>query len=443
MKAPLSRGGKAEGRGVSMADFFVWPWPARLAVTGLLALCVLAQTLAMVFSWFGRRGRRRALPELCALALLLLCSLLYGQVVLSVDSGLIAPIGYGALRIGIQGRGLLWGFIAGLLFLTARGVWLCLRRYREIATGISALSVKNAIDSLHSGVLFSRPDGCVLLCNAQMQRLMTMMTGRIQHSGVDFDALLTSDVCRLPDGTVWRFSRTRLQIKKKPYIQLTAADITERWELTAQLRRQNDQLAQKSEELKAAAANLRTLSQEREAHKIKLRAHNILGQRLSLLLRTMRDAQENARGAQMVDYSLLRRLSQGLLDELKAEGEPSARDFMETLRQEFGVIGVEVRLEGPLPEGCAMGELFAEIVREGATNAVRHGLATQVLVQMEHAQACCRMSITNNGPLPPAIIQEGEGLGGIRKKVEAQGGSLRVITRPQFALEIDMPRDEA
>ena len=52
------------------------------------------------------------------------------------------------------------------------------------------------------------------------------------------------------------------------------------------------------------------------------------------------------------------------------------------------------------------------------------------------------MRITNNGPPPPAQIKEGDGLRGIRKKVEARGGALRVITRPRFALEIDMPGGE-
>jgi len=415
-----------------MAEFYAWPWPARLVVTFLLALCVLSQTLAMALSFFSRKGRRKALPELCALALALFCSLLYGQVINSMDTGLIAPLGYGALRIGVQGRGWAWVFLGALLLLLVRSLYVCLRRRRELATSISALSVKNAIDSLHSGVLFSDPDGFILLCNAQMQRLMTVMTGRVQRSSRNFCDLLPSDICSLPDGTVWRFAEVELRIKKKTYIQLTAAEVTERWQLTAQLQKQNELLAQKSEDLKATIANLHVLSQERETQKVKMRAHDILGQRLSLLLRAMRDAR-------MVDYSLLRSLSQGLLDELKAVDELSARDFLENLRREFGVIGVEISLEGPLPGDCAKGELFAEIVRESATNAVRHGLATQVTVRIEHTQSCCRMRITNNGPPPPENIREGDGLGGIRKKVEAVGGALRVLTQPRFALEIDLP----
>jgi len=413
-----------------MAEFYAWPWPARLLVTLLLALCVLVQTLAMVFSFYGRR-RLKALPELCLLALTLLCSLLYGQVIDSAWTGRIAPVGFGALRIDVRQRAWAWAFLAATLFLLARGIHIILLRRREIVTGISALSVKSAIDSLRSGILFSEPDGSILLANAQMQRLMTVMTGRVQRNSRDFYDLLTSDVCQLPDGTAWMFIRTELRIKKKSYTQLTATDVTERWELTAQLQEQNKQLAQKSEELKTAIANLHTLSQEREAQKVKMRAHDFLGQRLSLLLRTMRDARK-------IDYSLLRRLSQGLLDELKAEGEPSARDFLDRLQQEFGMIGVEIHLKGPLPEDCG-GELFADVVRESATNAVRHGLATQVVVQVAHAGLCCHVRISNNGPPPPEQIKEGEGLRGIRRRVEARGGVLRVITQPRFVLEIDMP----
>jgi len=415
-----------------VAEFYAWPWPARTAVTLLLALCVLSQTLAMAMRFFGGRKRWKALPELCALGAILFCSLLYGQMINNIETGLIASVGYGALRIRAQGQAWHWFFLVAMLILLARSIYICFVRRREIATGISALSVKNAIDSLRSGVLFSKPDGYIMLSNAQMQRLMAAMTGRVQHNSRDFYGLLPSNICQLPDGTAWMFTKTDLRIGKKNYIQLTAADITERWELTAQLRRQNEQLAQKSEELKATIANLHTLSQEREAQKVKMRAHDILGQRLSLLLRTVRDARE-------ADYNLLRSLSQGLLEELKADCVPSAQDFLARLRQEFGMIGVDIRLEGPLPGDCAMGELFADIVREGAANAVRHGLATQVLIQFDHVQAVCRMKITNNGPPPPENIKEGDGLGGIRKKVEARGGTLRVITRPRFALEIDMP----
>ena len=428
-----------------MAEFFFWPWPARTLTTLLLGLCVLAQSLAMVLSFYSQR-RRRALPELGILALVLLCASLYGQVIYCFDLGLVAPVGWGPLRFAVRGRAAAWVFLATLLFVLGRGIWVSRRRYREIGTGISALSVKNAIDSLHSGVLFGEPDGFILLSNAKMQWLMMRLTGKVQRNGWDFYCMLASGtlrpgcaktefegqiVCLLEDGSAWMFTRTQLQIKKRAYTQLTAADVTERWELTERLRRQNDQLKQLGEDLKGTIARLHVLSREREAQRAKMRAHDILGQRLTLLLRTVQDGQTG----QALDYELLRSLSRGLMDELRAVRLPSPQDTLDSLRQAFGSIGVEIALEGALPEDGEKAQLFAEVIREGATNAVRHGYATRVLAQMSDS----RLRITNNGPPPPEGFRQGGGLGGMQKRLEPFGAALRIDTEPQFVLTIELP----
>ena len=435
-----------------MAEFFAWGWQARSLVTLLLALCVLAQTLSMVLSFYSRKRRLRALGELVLLVSLLFFSLLYGQMLNSFSIGLLAPAGYGPLRIGLEDHAFALIFLAAMLLLLARGIYVCLRRLREIRTSISALSVKNAMDSLHTGVLFSAPDGFTLLSNARMQTLMTAITGKVQRDGWDFYNLLVYGnlmpgcrktefegqvVCLLPDHTAWKFTRTELHVGRRTYIQLTAADITERWELTARLQGQNEQLRQRSETLRETIANLHILSQERETQKAKMRAHDILGQRMTLLLRTVRNEQA-------LDYSLLRSLSQGLLEELKTgQGAPGPGEFLDSLRQEFASVGVGIRLEGALPEDRAKGLLFADIVREGVTNAVRHGFATEITIQVEHTDGGCRMQIANNGLPPSGGFREGGGLGGMRKKLEPYGGALRVVSHPRFALEIDLPGDDA
>ena len=426
-----------------MAEFYTWPEAARLAVTLLLALCVLSQCLAMILSFFVLKRRLRALLELFALALVLFCSLLHGQVVKSFETGLIAPVGYGPLRVSLTSRAAVWVFLGALLCLLARAVWISLRRTREIKTGISALSVKNAIDSLRTGILFSEPDGFVLLSNTQMQRLMTVISGGIQQSGWEFYTLLASGplqpgcrraategriVCLLPDNSAWRFKREELRIGRKKYLLLTAADVTKRWEMTTQLQRQNDLLVQKSGELRETIATLHILSRDRETQKAKMRAHDILGQRLTVLLRMVRDEQA-------LDYGLLRSLSRGLLDELVSGAAPSAQDALDGLRQGFGVIGVNILVEGTLPGDSERAQLFVDAIREGATNAVRHGFATEIFVRMDET----RLRIDDNGLPPPGIIMEGEGLGGLRKKTEACGGALRVVTQPRFILELDLP----
>ena len=430
-----------------MAEIYTWTWPVRSLIMFLLALCVLSQTLALGLSFYSQKRKLRALPELCVLAIALLCSL---QVLGSIDLSLIAPVNPAALRLALKGRVFIWICLAVILVLLTRSICISLLRYREIKTDISVLSVKNAIDSLHTGILFSDPHGFILLSNAQMQRLMTEITGRIQRNGWHFYCMLASGdlrpgcrktefegqiVCLLPEGSAWMFTKTELPIGKKVYIQLTAADITERWELTAQLQRQGIQLECRGEELKRTIANLHILSRERETQKAKMRAHDILGQRLSLLLRTVRNEQA-------LDYDLLRSLSQGLLDELISGGAPSPQDALDELRRSFGSIGVNILLEGKLPEDNVKGQMFVDILLEGVTNAVRHGFATEIAIQMEHRDGCFRTRIANNGPPPPDSFTEGGGLSAMRKRLEPYGGTLHVDFEPQFVLTINLPGGE-
>lgn len=65
----------------------------------------------------------------------------------------------------------------GVLFFLIRSVHICLLRRRELHTQISFVSVKEAIDTLHTGLLLFRPKGDILLCNRRMDMLAQQMTG--------------------------------------------------------------------------------------------------------------------------------------------------------------------------------------------------------------------------------------------------------------------------
>jgi len=479
-----------------MAEFYTWTLPNLIPITFLIALCILAQTPAMVISWY-RRNRSRLnlfenLLELFVLVQVFILALMHGQVLGNYDIGLIAPIGYGGLSYAavaaalfiilfsciitiltkkawpllavaiscltfpaieaIAGNMYAWFYISALFFWLFRGICMCVLRYREIRTNLSAFSVKNAIDSLNTGVIFSEPDGQTLLYNVQMQQLMTLITGKVQRNVKRFYDLISSgeiqpdckkaelegqSVILLPDGSAWMFTKTILTIKKKEYTQITATDITERWKLTAELQRQNDELAQKGEELTAMIDNLHILSREQETQKVKMRAHDILGEKLTLLLRSIRNEQS-------LDYDLLRSLAQGLMDELKTDDSaPVPQDELDSLRRVFERIGVIIALDGELPEDSAKGRLFVDIIKEGTTNAVRHGFATTVSVQIGFSENAYRLIITDNGRSVSDEFAEGGGIGGIRKKLMPFGGVLTVASSPAFVLTIVLPGGDA
>jgi len=471
-----------------MAESFVLPGAVNYLATVSLTLGALMQTLVIVVSLYryprSLAKNSETVLELFILGNVLLCSALHVQAEEEFVSGLLSPPIYVALRLivfvavllavilvtaltrkpgmlpAILAAGLTLPFVESLAgyvfvfinfavvaFFLIRSVYFGMSYYRENKSGLSALSVKNAIDSMVTGIMFCQRTGVVLLVNDQMQRLMKLITGKTQRNGRHFFSLLTlSEInpdCRitwvegrtviiLPDGTAWQFTITELPIGRKTYIQLTATDITEQWRLAAELQPQNDALMQMRKELNETIANLNILSRERETQRAKMRTHDILGERLTLLQRSIL-------GNKTPDYPLLRSLSQGLLDDLNTiSGDSAYQDEILLLRQVFKAIGVEIEVSGNLPGDAARRGILMDITREAVTNAVRHGFATKVTISMENTGGEFRMTITDNG-YPPFSIKEGGGISGMREKLRPVSGVLHVEISPQFALTAVLP----
>ncbi len=410
-----------------MLELELWVWNNRPIITLLIVVCVLAQTLAAILCCYKRTGRGRILIEFALLAIALACSLLPGKLLFGdTVSGNILP----------------YIFIPVIPIILIRGVCICAIRARELRLNLSALSVKAAIDALHTGVLFGEKNGLILLSNERMQALMRQLTGKVHRNGNALRELLLSGevlpgcekrelerqiVYLLPDRSAWMFTWAELKIKNKAYFQLTAADIQERWELTEQLREHEERLKQRRDEISASIANLHELSRERETQNAKMRAHDILGERLILLLRAIRNEQAP-------DYDLLRALSGGLIDELKADAA-TPRDELDSLVNIFGSLGVEIEIIGDLPSDDDKARLFVEIAREAVTNAVKHGFATEVTIRTSGGH----MEISDNGFSASGEIKEGGGLNGMRRRLERFGGALFVQILPRFTLTVELP----
>jgi len=214
-------------------------------------------------------------------------------------------------------------------------------------------------------------------------------------------------------------------------------DITKRWALTEQLRQQETELKLRSGELKDTIANLHILRREEELQNTKLRAHDILGGLLTMLLHAIRNEQA-------LDLDMLRIQSRSLQHNLiTGQGAACARDKLNSLRRSFETIGVEIQLDGDLPGDEIKGHLLMDVIGEGVLNAVRHGFATKVYVRIKHSHDGWHLEVTDNGRPPVQQIIEGGGIGGVRKKLEPHGGALKVTANPRFVLTADLPGGEA
>nr|CUX79070.1 Nitrate/nitrite sensor protein NarX [Niallia circulans] len=78
--------------------------------------------------------------------------------------------------------------------------------------------------------------------------------------------------------------------------------------------------------------------------------------------------------------------------------------------------------------------------QEAVTNALRHGQATEVLIELSFEESNVSMTVSNNGTLPDsAAVGRGLGLSGMEERTRLVGGELRIQTGGRFAVTTLVP----
>ena len=303
-----------------MAEFYRFPQWILTALVMIVAVCIALQTLAISYSF--RRlpaGWARKVEngmECAVLAALFFFAALLGQVQYGLYGSFLLPSAYGNARqvvfllgavlgaTAAVGTELIWPFfviggmavllplteaitgaaypfffLAALLYFLVRSVHICLLRRRELYTQISSISIKEAIDTLHTGLLFFRQSGEPLLCNRRMDALARQLTGQPLRSGLEFQRHLESgelqcgcvrevlgdqQVFRLSDASVWSISAHAIPMGRRTCILLTADDVTAHWDAVTLLARQNETLKKRGQELRHTIEHLQAICEAEE-----------------------------------------------------------------------------------------------------------------------------------------------------------------------------------
>lgn len=316
---------------------------------------------------------------------------------------------------------------------------------RKERNELSALSTKEALDTMDFGLLFCRADGLndgqILLSNEKMQELMYSLIGYQMFNGkIFYHRLVTSDVLvgstrqpienqlvyTLPDNHTWNFKLEHIEINNIPCVLLVASDTTKIQKATMELYSQHHELEKRNQELNKMLNNLEELCKSEETLSAKARVHDLLGQRISLILRSVREHQKP-------DEKLLSSIANGLLEELKSD-KPE-RDFsLGNLAQNFKALGIDVSIEGQLPNNERIKEVFYKIIAEAMTNSVRHGYASEISIIIENDKDMWALLIRDNGKPKNQVITEGGGLHQMRKLVKELGGEFAYETKPHFTI---------
>lgn len=309
---------------------------------------------------------------------------------------------------------------------------------------LSRESIKEGIDNLPDGVCFFDEHGAVRLINRKMLSVGIMLFGsEIQTLDELHAALLNPPafverldeavlLYRFPDGTVRRFTERAITDRGGNAVtEVIAADITELYTNQAELNRENARLAEANQGMKRLLDNMGEIVREKEILSMKMRVHDDIGHSILAAKKAL---------LQQQDIAVIRENAaqwERAVDVLyRANNLAQIPDEWEAVKARARDLEVEIELDGELPEHELMRHLLFLAVRECVTNCVRHAGGSKVFVALTSNEKEITCVITNNGKAPEHEITEGGGLSGLRRRIEREGGRMKLQSAPHFALSV-------
>ena len=129
----------------------------------------------------------------------------------------------------------------------------------------------------------------------------------------------------------------------------------------------------------------------------------------------------------------------------RALDEPDmAEAIRRTLKPQTGDAELSIRFCVPRKEiSDDTAHIILRILRELASNAVRHGRATRIRIAGAYEPDVFKLSVQDNGtgfdvPNAPGMAQGHFGLQGIRERLKTLGGTMSVISSPQGGTKVIM-----
>lgn len=316
--------------------------------------------------------------------------------------------------------------------------------FMGIRNGISAFSVKESVDKLKTGISFSYENGMIKLINHKMDELSRIITGKEMTNALDFINSLRSRECqpgtevlnsnddimlRLPDYSVWRFSVKKIG---KMY-EITAADTTDLYRVSEDLRLSNSELREMNERLLKYGENVDELTKSRERLETKYRIHAELG---NALLATRLYLQNNDGNSDEIINIWKRNIT--VLGVKNTED--TEYNAMNGLIEAAKAVGIRVMISGEMPEKEQVKKLFTEATAEALTNAVKHADTKLFRISFSSDLFSFTASFSNDGKKADKSCCEGGGLSALRKKTEYLGGRMTVNAENDFTLIITVPK---
>ncbi|MBT2750210.1 MULTISPECIES: histidine kinase [unclassified Lysobacter] len=205
-----------------------------------------------------------------------------------------------------------------------------------------------------------------------------------------------------------------------------------------------DQLALVNADLLATRALLADSARDAERLRMARELHDVAGHKLTAMMLNLRALAAEPDLAERREVQLAQQLAGELLGDI--------RGVVQALRDARGLdLATALRaLAAPMPKPAldlaidadihltdpALAETLLRVVQEALTNSARHAEAERVVVDIRRDGATLRMRIEDDGQAR-GPLREGNGLAGMRERIDAAGGTLALSRNRHGAMRID------
>ncbi len=305
-------------------------------------------------------------------------------------------------------------------------------------------SVKEAMDDLPVGVCFIAENGTVPLCNLQMNAWCKRLTEqpltngkaylqKVKAAGEDKNG---RTLLRLGEDCVLLFAEDNVKVNGKSFLQLTAADVTQQFRITAELEKNNAKLRDISLRMKAYSLELTELVMNRERLSARIAVHDGVGHALLRAKHYLNDPNGN----DAADLYVLLRQTNEMLRTAGEFPEEYTQDPLEQAVRLSRGIGVSVSLEGTAPENGKLREILGQAVRECAMNTVKHADGDELAVLFAESSGRFTVTLCSNGTAAEKPVVLTGGLRSLQETVRSADGTMRVQTAPRFTVTLELPK---
>lgn len=354
-------------------------------------------------------------------------------------------------------------YSTAILFLRAMARFTLSRE--DLRHQLSRFSMKEAFDSFPEALAIAGQSGRIILMNKPMRALLEreqiVKRFAIEDLSAAFKRLCerdrrsdllslvkdlqldraTEDLQSFHSGErVYRVSEEPFLLHGRPYRQIMAVDITREFGLLEDLLHNNLVLQSNNQQLEGLLENIEVVQTAKETYKLRNRIHDVLGQRLSILHMYLQQMDSEV-APPPVDELLP--MLEDIVQDFTGREHKDPKLNLEHICNALELVGTKLHIEGELPTLPAVANVFLQIIREATTNAIRHGQATNIYIQLRDDEHFYYMDITNDGSVPPQTpqnLREGDGIGGMRFKLKEISGQVEIQTQPRFGLKIKAPK---